>query len=118
MRQRTGVSRETWRNSAMNSLGPVVYAARLTDGAVKIGWTEHFGSRLRWLKSYTGQDVELLAFRLGTYDDEQAIHASLLDHRASGSQYANAREYYNPTPEVLAVVNQMRESLNMPHIAA
>ena len=71
-----------------------------------------FDLRLHWLKHHVNQDVELLAFRVGAYEDEQAIHASLVEHRA------RAREYYNPTPEVLAVVNDMRNSLGLPHIAA
>jgi hypothetical protein len=93
-------------------LGAVVYAARLADGTIKIGWTERFDLRLHWLKHHAEQDLELLAFRVGTYEDEQAIHASLVEH------LDHAREYYRPTPEVLAVINQMRESLNMPHVAA
>lgn len=96
----------------MDAMGSVVYAARLADGTIKIGWTEHFGDRLRSLKSYVGQDVELIGFRFGDRDDEQAIHASLTAHVHHG------REYYNPAPEVLAVVNEMRESLNMPQLAA
>lgn len=96
----------------MNSLGSVVYAARLDDGVIKIGWTERFGSRLRWLKSYNGQGIELIAFRQGTRDDEQAIHAELAEHIHHG------REYYSATPEVLAVVNEMREALTLPPLAA
>lgn len=104
------------RRAVMDTLGSVVYAAQLADGTIKIGCTEHFGERLRWLKSYTGQDVELLAFRFGTYEDEQAIHATLVAHRVDITEYA--REYYQPAPEVLAVVNDMRTAMNMPPIAA
>lgn len=100
------------RHQAMKALGSVVYAARLADGTVKIGWTENFEHRLAWLKGYVKQDVELLAFKLGTYEDEQAIHASLTDH------LDHAREYYKPTPEVMAVVNDMRADLKMPPVAA
>lgn len=98
---------------AMASLGSVIYAARLADdGFIKIGWTEHFAERLRFLKSYNQQSVELLAFQFGDRDAEQAIHAALRAHVARG------REYYLPTPEVLTVVNEMRADLNMPPIAA
>lgn len=97
----------------MESLGSVIYAARLDDGTIKIGWTRHFGHRLRMLKHAVKQDVELIAFRFGDFEDEQAIHAGLIPHRIEGKQ-----EFYRPTPEVLAVVNEMRESLNLPHIAA
>lgn len=101
------------RIELMESLGSVVYAARLEDGTIKIGWTRHFGHRLRMLKHAVNQDVELLAFRRGGYDDEQTIHKSLIPHRIEGK-----REFYHPTAEVLAVVNAMRADLNMPPLAA
>lgn len=93
-------------------MGSVIYAARLADGTIKIGWTRHFGHRLRFLKSQNQQEVELVGFRFGDREAEQAIHASLVAHRARG------REYYHQTAEVLAVVNEMREALNMPPLAA
>ena len=108
----------THRIELMDSLGSVVYAARLADGKIKIGHTERFGHRLRYLKAYTGQDVELIGFRLGSYEDEQAIHASLIEHRAQGAHYAQSREYYEAVPEVLAVVNDMRSHFGMPALAA
>ena len=106
----------TSRRKAMAMVGAVVYAARLADGTIKIGHTEHFADRLRYLQRYTGQDVELLAFRPGTYEDEQAIHASLVPHRVDITP--QAREYYSPAPEVMAVVNDMRATLDMPPLAA
>ena len=102
----------------MRSLGAVVYAARLADGTIKIGWTERFDLRLHWLKHYVQQDVELLAFRVGTYEDEQAIHVRLAAHRATVPGRDGAREYYEPNPEVLAVVNDMRADLKLPLLAA
>lgn len=104
------------RKAAMRALGSVVYAARLGDGTIKFGWTEHFDERLHWLSGYTKQDVELLAFRLGTYEDEQAIHATLIPHRADFTE--QSREYYHPVAEVMSVVNDMRSALNMPPVAA
>jgi len=101
------------RRSMMNSLGSIVYAARLADGTVKIGWTQHLHDRLRYLKHHDGQGVEMLAFRFGTYDDEQAIHAGLVAHRIEGR-----REYYHPTADVLAIVNQMRTDLGLDPLAA
>lgn len=92
----------------MRSLGTVVYAARLADGIIKIGWTEHFERRLHDLKHAVGQDVELLAFKSGAYADEQAIHATLIAHRVPGKL-----EYYQPHPDVIAVVNAMRCTLGM-----
>lgn len=104
------------RRKVMDTLGSVVYAARLADGTIKIGHTEHFGDRLRCLKAYTGQEVELLAFQYGTFEDEQAIHATLVEHRTDIT--VQAREYYHPTTEVLTVVNDMRAALKLPSLAA
>lgn len=103
----------TSRTAALRSLGSIVYAARLADGTIKIGWTARAQDRLRYLVAYVQQDVELVAFRAGTYEDEQEIHGSLVAYRIEGK-----REFYHPTAEVLAVVNAMRADLNMPPLAA
>lgn len=87
---------------------PMVYAMRLTDGIIKIGCSRDVASR----RKCVGADAEILAFRFGDEVDEQAIHETLIPHRA------RAWEYYHPTPEVLAVVNDMREEFGLPHIAA
>ena len=100
------------RMDIMNSLGSIIYAARLDDGVIKIGWTQRFGDRLRCLRHHDQLGIELLAFRAGTHDEEQAIHAALVDHVHHG------REYYHPAHEVLTVVNDMRAALNMPPVAA
>lgn len=97
------------RTAALQLLGSVVYAARLTDGTIKIGWTTQLHDRLRYLAHYTKQDAELLAFKPGGYDDEQDIHRALVAHRLEGR-----REYYHPTADVMAVVNSMRADLGLP----
>lgn len=84
-------------------VGPVVYAIRTKDGLIKIGHTANIYERALGL----GGLKSILALRPGTYDDEQAIHRSLIAHRAK------AREYYHPAPEVLAVVNEMRAGNRM-----
>jgi hypothetical protein len=96
----------------MDAMGSVVYAARLADGVIKIGCTENFGDRLRYLKAYDGQAVELIGFKFGSREDEREIHDSLREHLHHG------REYYHATPAVMAVVNEMREQLGMQPIAA
>lgn len=90
------------RNSVLRALGSVIYAVRLPDNVVKIGHTGNLASRSQRLGTN-----ELLAFRPGTYADEQQIHRGLTDHRHHG------REYYHPTPEVLALVNGMRDELGL-----
>ena len=88
---------------AMTNGESVVYALRLLDGTIKIGCTRDLPKRR------TAYDrSEILAFRFGSLEDEQAIHAALVPHRARG------REYYHPTPEVLAVINDMRSDFNLP----
>lgn len=87
---------------------PVVYAARLADGTIKIGCSASVWDRRRSL----GIGAELIGFVFGTIDDEQAIHESLAAHRSRG------REYYHPAPAVMAVVNEMRDRFGLPHIAA
>lgn len=98
----------TGKRRAMEELPPVVYAARLKDGCIKIGWSASLYRRLERL----GGGTEILAFRPGTRDDEAAIHASLIAHRARG------HEYYHETPDVMAIVNDMRRDLGLPLLAA
>jgi len=95
------------RAAALRAFGPVVYAVRLPDGIVKIGHTTNLARRLNRL-----QAEEVLAFKPGTYEDEQAIHDRLVEHVAHG------REYYRPVPAVIAVVNELRAHFGMEPIAA
>lgn len=92
----------------MKALGPVVYAIRLDDDIIKIGLTGNLMNRLSTVrcraKSTTG---ELLAFIPGDESDEAVLHTQLRTHLAHG------REYYRPTPEVMAVVNEMRRQLGL-----
>jgi len=94
------------RNASLRALGPVVYAARCTDGVIKIGFTTNLAQR-RWGIG----SAELLAFEPGTLADEQALHDRLAEHVHHG------REWYYPTPGVLAVVNEMRERLGLEPVA-
>ena len=89
--------------------GPVIYAARLKDGTIKIGYTADLYRRLNWL----GCGLEgLLALMPGTLEQEQDIHSGLVAYRAHG------HEYYHPHEQVLAVVNQMRATFDLKPIAA
>lgn len=97
------------RGHMLNGLGPVIYAVRLPDGLVKIGFTSTLARRCSQLGGMDG----LLAVRLGaTYAEEQALHDSLAEHVAHG------REFYHPTTEVLAVLNAMRDEIGMPPLVA
>lgn len=94
------------RGAALRALGAVVYAVRVGD-VIKIGHTTDLANRVSGLHA-----DEVLAFAPGTYDDEQELHARLTEHLHHG------REWYYPTPAVLAVVNEMRERLGLEPVAA
>lgn len=91
------------------ALGPVVYALRSRDGYIKIGHTSNLAARRR---HYSSKPSDLFGFRRGTEQDERDIHETLRPFRARG------HEYYHWTPEVLAVVNDMREELGLSPLAA
>lgn len=104
-RTRQGTRRTRWaqaehrsKTALANDVGPVIYAVRTRDNLIKIGHTTRLANRMR---AYGGLG-NLLALRPGTRDDELALHRSLAAHVHHG------REYYNPTPEVIAVINGMR----------
>jgi hypothetical protein len=84
----------------------MLYACRLPDGLIKIGCSRDISQRRKWLRG------EMLGFMPGEFSDELAIHHSLADSVARG------REYYHPTPAVLSVVNEMRQSLGLTPLAA
>jgi hypothetical protein len=102
------ISRRLERARALIALRgvSVVYAMRLSDNLIKIGCTTNVSHRRKQLRG------EVLAFMLGGPIEERAIHARLVDHRHHG------REWYYPTPGVLAVINEMRDTLGLEPIAA
>lgn len=83
---------------------------------LKLGWTEHLDQRFYQLRhqaiarGYTAP--EFLGFAPGTREDEGALHRSL------AASVAEGREWYNPTPDVLAVINDWRDQLGRDPIAA
>jgi hypothetical protein len=93
----------------VNLAGPVIYAARTRDGLIKIGVSAHMDTRLRQIGA--GND-DILGFTPGDRAAELAIHRRLTAHRHHG------REWYYPTPGVLAVVNEMRAAMGLEPVAA
>lgn len=88
-------------------------AALRSIGTVKIGHTSNLQGRLSTLRYATGCDEpEILAFRPGTVEDEQAIHRALNGHQHHGE------EFYYLTRAVMAVVNEMRMALGLGPLAA
>jgi hypothetical protein len=86
----------------------LIYAIRCPDGIIKIGHTRDLMARRRHFDS---TPEAILAIKPGTYAEEQAVHASLRPHLAHG------QEYYQPTPEVLAYVNDLRSRLGVEPIS-
>ena len=93
------------------ALGTVLYAVAIGD-EIKIGYTTNVVRRLDRHRSKTGRPCRLLAIRFGTRDDERAVHRSLRAHLAHG------QEWYRPTPEVLALVNEWRSAMGQAPLAA
>lgn len=90
-------------------LPPVVYFIRVDDGLIKIGHTAHLADR----KAVHGRGWErLLAIEPGTRDDEAALHRRFASHLARG------REYFNPAPELMEYVNNVRVQLGVQPLAA
>lgn len=90
--------RATTRARLLRDLGPVIYYLRV-GALVKIGYTGDLAQRIR---DYP-PDVKLLAWRTNaTFEMEQEIHAALTAHTAARV------EWYYPTPEIIAVINQAR----------
>ena len=84
----------------------LVYAARVEGGLIKIGCTAHLYHRLINIKG------ELLGFMFGDYADEKALHETLL------ADLHHGREWFHPTPAVMAVVNDLRADLGLEPVAA
>ena len=88
-------------NAMLRALGDVIYFLRMPDGTIKIGFTTNLAARWNNL----GRDAELLAWRSGTYAEEQSIHRAL-----SGS-LKRGREWYYPDDEVMNLVEIAKEEL-------
>ena len=98
------------RSAALRALTmgqPVVYAIRTQLGDIKIGCSTQLDRR----RHQFGTNAEILAFTPGDFDAEAEIHERLQQYRSRG------HEYYHPTPEVLAVVNEMRDYFSLPHLS-
>lgn len=84
----------------LKALGHVVYAIQTRDGNIKIGFTTDLAHRCTQV-GY-GQKA-IIGFMRGEMSDETAIHRRLNGLAVHG------REYYPWHPQVIAVVNEMRD---------
>lgn len=89
-------------------LDPLLYAFRMEGQVIKIGFTTNLDNRRATLgRSWS----DLLAIKLGTRQDELALHRSIPD-----SHRAHAREWYRPTPQIIAMLDEWRSAYNLPPI--
>lgn len=82
-------------DAIVRGIGPVIYAFRFGP-MIKIGFTEDINRRRIELSAKWS---DLLALRVGTRADEEALH-----RRLAGS-VAHGREYYRPTQDVIDELN-------------
>lgn len=76
-----------------------IYYVRV-DEKIKIGWSSNLGQRLA---SYPPHTVQLCDHP-GTRADERDLHRTFKPSRASG------REWYHPTPELMAHIDRVRNA--------
>lgn len=109
-----GDSPQRTKAQALRLIGPSLYALWLPGHRwIKIGWTTNVHNRLRTIAHRHNDTPAVLAVIPGsTLEDEQSIHDQLPD-----TARAHGREYYRPSREVLAIVNQLRASINLPALA-
>lgn len=92
---------------AARDLGPCVYAVRTPERLIKIGYTTNLDRRIR---SFGSVWSDVLLALPGTLDEEAALHARFRPHLARG------HEYYFPTDDLVAWVNEHRERLGVSRI--
>lgn len=96
----------------VRGLVPLLYAFRIDHGegadrftVIKIGYSTKLNER----RAHLGVPwTSLLAIKPATFRDEQAIH------RQYAADRAYAREYYRPTPRIIALVDEWRAAYNLP----
>ena len=93
-------------SKAFADLGQVVYFIRDGD-LIKIGCTRNLKSRRR---AFTSDLDAILAVTPGSFELERETHERFAAARAQ------RREWYHPTPDLIAHINDLRERMNVPPI--
>ncbi len=86
---------------ARSRKGFVYFAARATDGAIKIGWTSDVMRRIAELRKEFRSAVELTACFPGDKPDELRLHARFAADRLDG-------EWHRPSSTLLSFVAGLR----------
>lgn len=92
------------RHERLTTAGHIYYI-RVGDH-IKVGYAKNLSSRLM---AYP-PTATLLASHPGTRKDEQALHSMFTVHRVGG------REWYNPTPEILAHIDRVIAEHGAPRV--
>lgn len=77
----------------------VYFARRLSDGAIKIGFTSDVARRMVELRKKHGGAHELISTRAGDKPDELKLHERFAAHRIGET------EWFHPVPEILEEAN-------------
>lgn len=86
-----------------------IYFVATDDGArIKIGCSENPTSRILSLMAWSPFDLKLLADVDGTADDERALHAHFIEHRARG-------EWFHTNPPLLALIETVIATKQIPN---
>lgn len=91
-------------NTRQHRRSRIYFARRISDGAIKIGWTVDVARRAQWelKKNYGGDDFEILTTLPGTKRTEAAFHRAFAED-------ANERELFRPSEALLAFVSMLAE---------
>ncbi len=79
----------------------VVYVLEAANGLLKFGCTKDLRSRIGSLQTLAPDRLRCVAWAKGSPIEEAALHIRLLESVHHG-------EWFNPTPEVLAVVGSFK----------
>ncbi len=81
-------------NGVVQSVNGTIYLLR-TDAFLKIGWTGQvpWDRRLHQIRNASPYDVEVLAARPGTLEQEQELHAGAEQWRHKGDWYNDCLEF-------------------------
>ncbi len=79
----------------------IYFVERVTDNAVKIGWTGDVMRRVAELRKETGSGIEIIACVPGDQRDEAGLHKRFRDARIAG-------EWFLPTNELKSYVASLR----------
>ena len=92
-------------------MGHVYFIQARETGYIKIGFTKDLARRLRAMEAHSGDILDLRIHITGaTIVHEKALHREFAKARIYG-------EWFDPVPELLAVIESLRAGLQPGHLA-